>query len=453
LLFQENDPNHETENVNEKTGYHYMKHPNIRIQAHLDFLTNQHLPLVDLSLERLNILLSALGNPENNMPPVIHVAGTNGKGSLLAYLKAIFEQGGYRVHRLTSPYLVRFNEQITIAGEEISDDYLLELLDYLQPVIQKYPVTFFEAGTALAFLAFASRAADIVLLETGLGGRLDSTNVIQNPLLTAITPISMDHSEFLGDSIAKIATEKAGILKQGVPCVVGSQSEAALQAIRKRAAELDVALYEYGKDWHIIEKQDGFEYISHSRTKWFPLPNLAGRHQMYNAATAISCMENLPEFAITHEAIAQAITHTQWQARLQPVTQGKFFAMLPPYIELWLDGGHNPGAGEVLADWLQKQGKPVHLIAGMLNTKDAAAILRPLVPYITSLTAVPIPHKPQSYTAGELAIIAENLGIASQLAETVEEAIQNQVKSITVPSLILICGSLYLAGHVLWENG
>ncbi|HEU5047875.1 MAG TPA: folylpolyglutamate synthase/dihydrofolate synthase family protein [Rickettsiales bacterium] len=430
-----------------------MKHPDARIEKLLAVLAAPRLAEIDLSLNRIEALLAALGNPQDKLPPVVHVAGTNGKGSLLAYMKAILEAAGYKVNRLTSPYLVKFNEQITLGNEDISDEYLLSLLEELLAVTADYPVTFFEASTALAFLAFAQTPSDIVLLETGLGGRLDATNVVKKPALTAITPISIDHSEFLGNTIAEIAGEKAGIIKQSVLCVVGPQVPEALEVLEKAAEKREAALYRYGKEWRVEPREDGFRYISTRRTADFPLPNLPGKHQINNAATAIACIDCLSGFTITDAHIAQGITHALWQARLQRLTQGKLAAMLPRDAELWLDGGHNASAGEAVAHWLKQQKKPVHVIWGMLKTKDAKQFLAPCVPYIRSLSAMTIEGKPDSFTPQELAEIGRSHGIESFSVAGAKEGIEGIIARENGPFTILICGSLYLAGNILWQNG
>ncbi|MDE3038326.1 MAG: bifunctional folylpolyglutamate synthase/dihydrofolate synthase, partial [Pseudomonadota bacterium] len=338
------------------------------IESFLNKLHHPALAGIDLSLDRMLRLLSMLGSPHKRLPPVVHAAGTNGKGSLLAYVQAIFEAAGYRVHKYTSPHLVHFREQIILQGREIENGHVENIIRYITPVLAAQPATFFEATTAIAFLAFAEHKADILLLETGLGGRLDATNVIEKPLLTVITPIAYDHCEYLGNTLTAIAGEKAGILKHGVPCVVGKQVEEAAAVIEKQAAALTVPLYRYGKEWHVENE------IYHSRERTLALhPSLAGDHQFDNAAAAVASIEQMPQFAISGAHITQGLAHAVWPARLQQLTHGGYIDILPPGIELWLDGGHNPQGGEVLAAWLQgRAGCQTYLVCGMTNNKDMA---------------------------------------------------------------------------------
>ncbi len=344
----------------------------------LERLGRLHPKLIDLSLGRIERLLAALGNPQDALPPVVHVAGTNGKGSTVATLRACLEAAGYRVHAYTSPHLVRFHERIRLAGRLIDEDALLALLEECERVNGGTPITYFEITTAAALLAFARNPADIVLLETGLGGRLDATNVIQRPAATAITPISLDHQAFLGDTIAAIAGEKAGILKPGAPAVVAPQPPEAEAVIEARAAGLDAPLLRWRREWRCEAAGDGMRYAGPRWRLDLPLPSLAGAHQIVNAGTAIACLEALAEFSLPPEAIAAGLRHIEWPARLQRLGRGPLVAMLPAGWELWLDGGHNPGAGAVLAAAVALwRDRPLHLIVGMLNTKDAAGFLAP----------------------------------------------------------------------------
>ena len=429
-----------------------MKHPNARIEAFLVSLASPQLSTIDLSLERVNALLSALGNPQNHLPPIVHVAGTNGKGSLVAYLTSILQSAGYRVHRYTSPYLVRVNENIVLAGKEINDAFLLEILGRVSVQSKKHPVTYFEAITAAAFLAFNETPADIVLLETGLGGRLDATNTVIKPAVTAITPISEDHKEYLGGTIEQIAGEKAGIIKQGVPCVVGPQSHEAFIIIERASKEKSAPLYRNGQQWQVSLEKNGFTFTSQKRTGNFPLPNLVGKHQAYNAATAIAVLDCLADYNIEHAHIAEGITHAVWPARLQRLNEGKLFSLLPPNGELWLDGGHNPEAGKVLAEWAQDQKKPIHLICGMLKNKDIEEFLRPLASYTKSLIAVSIQGQPMSQSPSVITDIGSRLGIEASHAANIDGAIKHIVNNEKNGFIILICGSLYLAGNILWQN-
>lgn len=411
-----------------------------------------HPKIIDLSLERIERLLKALGHPEERLPPVIHVAGTNGKGSAIAFLRAIFESAAHRVHVYTSPHLVRFNERIRLAGSLISDDDLFEVLSECEAANRGGPITFFEITTAAAFLAFARQPADIVLLETGLGGRLDATNVIADPVCTAITPISLDHTQFLGETIAKIAGEKAGILKSGAPCVVGPQLRDATDVIVARAQDLRSPLFQFGEDWSVEASGSGMTVHDGATNHELPRPGLAGAHQLINAATAIACLRHVP-LAVTENAIRTGLRNVEWPARLQRLTKGPLAARLGnSRSELWLDGGHNPAAGEVLGETAKSWNDlPLHLVFGMLNTKDGGGFLRPLAPYARSLHAVTIAGEQASLSAEEAAALAQQAGHAAKTASSVEAAIK-EITSAGEPVRILICGSLYLAGQVLAEN-
>jgi len=418
------------------------------IDALLSRLYHPDLKIIDPGLERVEAFLNLIGSPHNRLPPVIHVAGTNGKGSLIVYLHAIFEAAGYRVHRYVSPHLVRFNERIVIAGKPIDDTYLRYLLETILGYVEKQPVTFFEATTAAAFLAFSEHPADVVLLETGMGGRLDATNVIDTPLLTAITPIGFDHCDFLGHTIAEIAGEKAGIIKRGVPCVVGRQENDAANVIAQKAQSLNAPLYRLGSEWQVEQGK----YQSAISTLSFH-PALAGPHQYDNAATAIACIDNLTGFSIADTHIKNGIEHTVWPARLQHLTSGHYVDILPKGIELWLDGGHNPHGAKALSQWFSAHRiKEVHLICGMVRGKDTGEFLRILAPNVTKLYAIAIPGEPLSQSAGDIEQSAVSAGIVAVNAGTIEKALQSIAAHAKTPAIVCICGSLYLAGKVLAGN-
>lgn len=404
------------------------------VEAFFNRLQHPIMAGIDLSLDRMLRLLSLLGNPHKRLPPVIHVAGTNGKGSLIVYLHGILEAAGYRVHRYTSPHLVRFSERILLQGKEIENVAMERLLRHLAPVLAAQPVTFFEATTAAAFLAFSETPADVLLLETGMGGRLDATNVIDKPILTAITPIALDHTEFLGNTLAKIATEKGGIIKRGVPCVVGRQSLEALAVIEQKAASLNAPLSRLGIEWQVDKTLK---------------PALAGEHQLDNASTAIACLKQLPQFTITDAHITQGLANAVWPARLQPLTQHPYTKLLPAGVSLFLDGGHNPQGGEVLGKWLAAQAVPVSLVCGMIKGKDMKQFLAPLAAHVSELIAVTIPDEANSQPASAVAAAAQSLGMQASAAESVEKALQTLAARGKTPSIICICGSLYLAGKVL----
>jgi dihydrofolate synthase / folylpolyglutamate synthase len=419
----------------------------------LDRLGRLHPKLIDLSLGRIEQLLAALGDPQDQLPSVVHVAGTNGKGSTVATMRACLEAGGWRVHAYISPHLVSFHERIRLAGRLIDEDALLAVLEECEEANQGAPITYFEITTAAAFLAFARTPADVVLLETGLGGRLDATNVISRPAVTAVTPISLDHQSFLGDTIAAIAGEKAGILKTGAPAVIGPQPPAAAAVLAARAATVGAPLLRCGQEWRCQSRGDGMYYAGPRWRLDLPLPSLAGPHQIVNAGTAIACLEQLADFPVTHEAMAGGLRHVEWPARLQPLTHGPLVATLPTGWELWLDGGHNPGAGAVLAEtatgW---QDRPLYLIVGMLNTKDASGFLAPLAPHVTALMAVTIPHEPNALPAEAIAAAAGSLRLEARIATSVFAALRDLIARHAT-GRILICGSLHLAGSVLTDNG
>ncbi|MGH7053259.1 MAG: bifunctional folylpolyglutamate synthase/dihydrofolate synthase [Stellaceae bacterium] len=418
----------------------------------LERLTRLHPKKIDLSLGRIERLLAALGNPQDRLPPVVHVAGTNGKGSVVATLRACLEAGGWRVHAYISPHLVRFHERIRLAGTLIAEDDLVALLEECERANGGEPITFFEITTAAAFLAFARTPADAVLLEVGLGGRLDATNLVRRPAATAITPISLDHQAFLGDTIAVIAGEKAGILKPGVPAVLAPQTPEAQTVLEARARAVGAPLYRWGEEWRSFPSDGGMRYEGKSWQLDLPRPSLFGAHQIVNAGTAIACLEHLDALPVSAEAIAAGLRQIEWPARLQRLTRGPLIAMMPGW-ELWLDGGHNPGCGEVLAavaaDW---HDRPLHLVVGMLNTKDAAGFLRPLSPYVRDLRAVTIPGEDNALPAEAIAAAAHEAGIPAQTAPSLAAAFA-EIAATSKEGRVLICGSLHLAGVVLADNG
>ncbi|MEI8395589.1 MAG: folylpolyglutamate synthase/dihydrofolate synthase family protein [Rhodospirillaceae bacterium] len=421
-------------------------------------LQRLHPKIIDLSLGRVQRLLAALDNPQNRLPPVVHVAGTNGKGSTIAFLRAFLEAAGLQVHVYTSPHLVRFHERIRLGapggGRLITDAALLALLEECERLNTGQPITFFEITTAAAFLAFARTPADIVLLETGLGGRLDATNLIDRPAVTAITRISYDHMQYLGPTLTDIAGEKAGILKQGVSVVLSPQPETeAREVLLNRAAALGAPAL----DWRIDLLTDGgFHFESALRNLNLLAPTLPGAHQFINAGTAIACLDALTDrFTVRDEAIRRGLTTVSWPARLQRLRSGPLIDALPADWELWLDGGHNDSAGEVLAAWASaKHDMPLVLIFGMLNTKRPTDFLAPLARYAERLVAVPIPGEHAALPASEAAQAARDAGFNEvSIAENPLNAIIDLRDTLQRRTRILICGSLYLAGSVLMENG
>lgn len=418
----------------------------------LDSLNRLHPKIIDLSLGRVERLLARLGNPERRLPPVVHVAGTNGKGSVVAYLRAMLEADGKRVQVYTSPHLVRFHERIRLSNGLIGEEALLELLEECKKANGEQPITFFEITTAAAFLAFSRDPADVLLLEVGLGGRLDATNVIDKPALTVITPIAMDHMQYLGDSIEAIAAEKAGILKPGVPAVIGRQSEVVLAVIARRAEEIGAPLAVQGVDFSGIATPDAIRVQDGNGETLVPLPRLAGAHQRDNAVLALAAAARLGPLAPSPAARRRGIEQAQWPARLQQLHQGPLVELLPPDWSLWLDGGHNAAAGQALAAWAAEGGEPLRLIYGMLNTKAAEDFLRPVAPHVQSLQAVAIPGEPNSLDPEAAAAYARACGIEARPHEGLRAAMQAAVEQPVPKARVLICGSLYLAGRVLADN-
>lgn len=413
-----------------------------------------HPKKIDLSLARIERLLARLGHPERRLPPVVHIAGTNGKGSTLAFLDAMLRAAGRRTARYVSPHLVRFNERILIDGEPVDDARLIAALEACERANGDAPITFFEITTAAAFTIFADTEAEILLLETGMGGRLDATNVIARPLLTLITPISMDHEAFLGATLAAIAREKAGILKSGVPALFGPQKPEALAVLQARARELECTTFVHGRDWNAW--QEGGRFVVRDGERWLdlPLPALHGVHQIANAGLAVIAARRLGALAPDEAAIARGLVQARWPARLQRLVRGPMVELLREGFELWLDGGHNPGAGEVLAASLPAlaRGRPVYLVVGMLQSKDLASFLRPLKSLVARVYTVAIPDEPASRSAEEQAEIARKLGFRAEPAAAPHAAVQAIAASAPSPGFVLICGSLYLAGSVLREH-
>ena len=415
--------------------------------AILQRMMTLHPKVIDLTLDRVHRLLALLGNPERRLPAVIHIAGTNGKGSTQAMIRAGLEATGAKVHAYTSPHLARFHERIRLAGQLISEPALAALLD--ECVIANGPddITFFEITTCAAFLAFARTPADWTLLEVGLGGRLDATNVVDRPALTIITPVSLDHQQYLGDTLPEIAGEKAGILKRGVPCVVGPQAAEGLAVIEARAARLGAPLLVHGQHWNAFEDRGRLIFQDDNGLLDLPLPNLPGPHQIENAGAAIMALRHLG----VGEAEA-AVTRTEWPARMQRLRHGPLVDAAPG-VQLWLDGGHNPAGGAAIAATLAGMPKrETHLICGMLNTKDIAGYLRPMAAQVQSLHAVAIPGEANTLPAEVTRDAALAAGMQAVVAGSVGQALDAIAKG-TPHARVLICGSLYLAGSVLRENG
>ena len=412
-------------------------------------LMSLHPKVIDLSLDRMHRILAALGNPERRIPPVIHIAGTNGKGSTQAMIRAGLESAGKLVHAYTSPHLAQFRERIRLAGTLIEDDALADLLAQVEAANDGQPITFFEITTAAAFLAFARTPADYTLLEVGLGGRLDATNVIDAPHLTVITPVSIDHTQSLGETLPLIAAEKAGIIKPRVPVIVGPQDDDALRVIEARAMGLSAPIVAHGQHWMIQPERDGMVFQDDHGLWDLPRPNLIGPHQIQNAGTALAALRVL---GATDAQARAAVTQAEWPARMQRLRHGPLVD-LAAGAELWLDGGHNPAGGQALAATLATMpARPTHLVCGMLNTKDVAGYLRPLADHAASLTAIDIPGEPNTLPATDTAAAARQVGMTAHVARDAAQAVGDLVTH-SPGARILICGSLYLAGRILRENG
>ncbi len=408
-----------------------------------------HPKVIDLTLDRVHRLLAALDHPEKSLPPVIHIAGTNGKGSTQAMIRAGLEAEGALVHAYTSPHLARFHERIRLAGSLISEPALAALLDEAVAANGPDPITFFEITTVAALLAFARTKADYTLLEVGLGGRLDATNVIDRPALTVITPVSIDHQQYLGDTLPEIAGEKSGILKRGVPCIVGPQEAAGLDVIEARATKLGVPLFIYGQHWHTSQEAGRMIYQDENGLLDLPLPSLLGAHQITNAGAAIAALRYFGKSSAACEA---AVTRPEWPARMQRLRQGPLVDAAPE-IELWLDGGHNPAGGQAIGATLAAMPKrPSYLICGMLNTKDIKAYLYPLASHIQALHAISIPNEINTLSAENTRDAAISVGMRATAEADVMAAL-NSIKAQDANARVLICGSLYLAGMILRENG
>jgi dihydrofolate synthase/folylpolyglutamate synthase len=425
-------------------------------------LQTLHPKLIDLSLDRMWRILNALQHPERHLPPVIHVAGTNGKGSTIAFMRAILEAAGLRVHVYTSPHLVRFNERFRLGapgeGALVSDEVLAGALAECERANAGEPITMFEITTAAGLLLFARNPADVLLLEVGLGGRLDATNVIDTPLATVITPVSLDHAEHLGDSIAKIATEKAGIIKRGAPAIVAAQPREALAVIERAAARAGAPIRIAGENWTATEERGRLVYQDDDGLLDLPAPRLPGRHQFENAGVAIAALRAAGSLKISPDAYEAGIVKADWPARMQRLSHGRLIGLLPAGSELWLDGGHNADGSRaianVLADLEERVSKPLVLIVGMLASKDCAAFLKSFTGLARRVVAVGIPDQPNGQPAAAIADTARAVGMPAQPSDNIESALAAVgALGLDPPPRVLITGSLYLAGAVLSANG
>lgn len=414
----------------------------------LERLMSLHPKIIDLTLDRMMRLLNLLGNPEKIIPPVIHIAGTNGKGSTQAMIRAGLEASGDICHSYTSPHLARFHERIFLAGSIIEEIDLANYLSECEKVNGNTPITYFEITTCAALLAFSEKNADYTLLEVGLGGRLDATNVIDQPKITVITPISIDHQQYLGDTLAEIASEKAGILKRNCFAIIGPQEEEALAVIEARAYEVGATCKIYGQHWHVWEENGRLVFQDENGLLDLPLPKLIGAHQIQNAGLALATLRYLGKENVSFEG---AMLNADWPARMQRLKMGPLTSLATD-AEIWLDGGHNKAAGYALSEALSRlQSRKLFLIVGMLNTKDVAGYMQPLLSQSKRLYGVSIPGEAATMTAKETVDVAIDVGFEASVSENVESAIKEIIKQ-DQNARILICGSLYLAGNILQKN-
>jgi dihydrofolate synthase/folylpolyglutamate synthase len=425
-------------------------------------LSALHPKPIDLNLERMHRLLERLDHPERKLPPVVHVAGTNGKGSTIAYLRAVLEAAGLRVHAYTSPSLVRINECFRLGraggGVLVGDDELRAALERCERANAGAPITIFEIETAAAFCLFAQHPADVVLLEVGLGGRLDATNVIDAPLASVIAPVSMDHTEFLGDTLTAIAGEKAAIIKRDVPVICAEQPPEAMTAIEQQAKRMRAPLHTAGQDWHVSVERGRLVYQDDCGLMDLAAPKLFGRHQFDNAGLAIATLRAQDAFKIDTAAFEAGIVNAEWPARMQRLASGALVDQAPQGCEIWLDGGHNAEGGRVVAtalgDLEERVSRPLVVIVGMMGNKDAGAFLANFAGLTRHIIAVQIPDRDNAMPPDRLADAARALGMRVETSGTVEAALRSLVRlAYEVPPRILITGSLYLAGHVLAANG
>jgi len=427
-----------------------MSFSTVKSDAILARLLELHPKIIDLSLDRLTRLLDALGNPEKKLPKVIHIAGTNGKGSTASMVRAGLEAAGKKVHVYSSPHLAYFHERIRLSGELISEDDLADLLVECEAANGGEAITFFEITTAAALLAFSRTPADYCILEVGLGGRLDATNVIDDPVLCIITPVSIDHQQYLGETLLEIAGEKAGIIKPNVPVVVGLQEPDALRAIERQSMRLKAPLSIAEQDW-FVRLEEGRLLVEHQAGLLdLTPPKLLGSHQVQNSGMAAMAMHRL---GVVEHAISDGISSASWPARMQRLTKGPLFDLVPSDAELWLDGGHNPAAGQAIAHLISemnlKDPRPTYLICGMLNTKDPIGFMEPFKGVIDGLYGISIPNEMNTLSGSETADAAIRAGLNAVVAEDVHTALGH----ITYKRpRILICGSLYLAGNILRQN-
>ncbi|WP_264336502.1 MULTISPECIES: bifunctional folylpolyglutamate synthase/dihydrofolate synthase [unclassified Wolbachia] len=412
----------------------------------------------DFSLDRIKSFLNKLGNPEKKIPPIIHIAGTNGKGSTLSFIRYIMQAAGYKVHTYTSPHLVNFNERIVVAGNDIDDSELHNSLEECRIAVAEQPITLFEAATTAAFLAFSRHKADITLVEVGLGGRLDATNVIDNPILTIITSIALDHTEYLGPTVETIAGEKAGIMKPNVPCVISPQEKSIMNTLEQHAINKKSPLYRGGFEWNCEKQNNRMVFQSAIQSIEFSLPSLKGEHQIINAGNAIAACSILSGkygFDIGEEDIASGLQSTYWPARLESIKEGNLISLLPQDWQLFLDGAHNNDGARVLAKWVKDNfAEGIYMIFGVTRNRNVAEFLEHLKPYIKLLCAICVKSEPKATSTDLIREGAHNIGINAIECESIRDAISNHILKASIQNVktILICGSLFLARDLSMEN-
>ncbi len=429
----------------------------MKSDALINKLSEIHPKGFDLSLDRISDLLEKLGRPQDKLPPVIHVAGTNGKGSTLAFTRAILEAQGYKVHVHTSPHLVNWHERYRLAGTLVSDDVLADAIQRVADANDNKPITVFELLSAVMFVLFSEHEADFALVEVGLGGRFDATNVIPKPLVCAIAPVALDHQAYLGDTIEKIAFEKAGIIKHKVPVAVGCQQDEARKTIEEVARKNGSSIVIAGQDFDAYRDATGFVYQDEDGLLDLPLPKLSGEHQLDNAALAMAAIR-LAQIKISPEAFAEGMLNVTWPGRLEKLPVGKISEMLSPDADIWIDGGHNPSAGEAISSELQRQNagtqRKTLMICGMINTKEPFGYFKPFEKLDAEVFAIPVAMSEAGIPPEELAKVAKSAGLKTQSFASLEDAIMeaSQYLKETPDMRVLFCGSLYMVGEVLDLN-
>jgi len=430
------------------------------VESVLAEIANRRPVIIDLSLDRIKAALARLGDPQKKLPPFFHVAGTNGKGSTVAFLRAILEAAGHSAHVYTSPHLVRFNERIVVAGQEISDAALIAALRRVDDAMGDDMLTYFETTTCAAFVAFAETPADYAVIEVGLGGRLDATNVMETPLAAVVTPVDLDHQAFLGDTIAQVAGEKAGVFRRSAPAVISKQTPDAMAALQDHARRIGAAIHAFGEQWSVFSEHGRLIYQDDDGLCDLDLPRLPGAHQIDNAGTAVAAIR-ASGLALSNAEISKGLQNAHWPARMQRLTKGPLIdqarAALNEEPEIWLDGGHNPHAGRaiagLMADLEARHSKPLVMISGMQANKDAAGYFAPFAGVAKRIFCVAADHDGVLGPA-DVAAAARKGGLDAEACASIPEAMEKACAATkNEPPRILISGSLYLAGEVLAENG